>query len=298
MHLLYVDESGDDSLPAQNGGKIAGSPIFSRVGIALHDKKWRGIDAKMRGFRHARNIPNNEELHAAEVVFGKTQKNVKTSAGWKKQKFLNWFGQTIRHPEQRRKLLEQLLLDVLDPKHITIFAVVIEKKHIDVTLPPSPNRNPKFRSLELLSERFTHHIDRQIDKNGLIIMDSVNLVDDTATMKFQNELYQRSRYVSGDRFVENIMFCPSHTTNLLQLADVCSYGLYRYVVHKDPFLFDILKKCLHRNDGGKVDGAGLKYWPEPLPVPASTQALTPPKPPRKNKITKPRHSRARSRSRS
>lgn len=266
MQLLYMDESGDSALPADPAAPFVHSEYFVRAGVALHDKKWRAVDSRIRQFKAKRKIPLNVEIHATEIRTGKTQKNVKIEGVWKKKKAYNWFGRRYRDKESREKLLEQFLIDALSGNDITVFAVVIDKKKIDLGLSEkNPNRIPKLKSLELISERFTHHIENQIDKNGLIIMDSVNLEDDGYIRDFQNELYKRSPYISASCFIENILFCQSHTTNLLQLADVCSFAVYRKHAYGDDRYFKIIKNYLHLNEQGKIDGAGLKIWPTTPP---------------------------------
>lgn len=263
MHLLYSDESGDDGLPEKPGDPWKGSAYFIRTGIALHDKKWRAIDARVRTFKSTRNIPFNVEIHAVEVNSGYTQKSSKKNGKQVKTKVSNWFGQQYRNPAARWALLEQFLISIMSFGDITIFSTVIDKKKIDLTLSKNNhNRKPKLRSLELLSERFTQHIVRQKDKNCLLIMDSVTLHDDHILRSFQEDLYKESSFIRADNFVETILFCPSSSTHLLQLADVCSYAIWRKFNSSDDRLFKIIEPYFHKNNAGSYARAGLKVWPE------------------------------------
>lgn len=268
MHLLYSDESGDDGLPENLTVPWKNSDFFIRTGIALHDKKWRAIDGKIRNFKGQRGIPFNIELHAVEVTSGYTQKSVKKNGKQIKTNYVNWFGTNLKTPAARWSLLEQFLLDILSGGSISIFSVAIDKKKIDLTLSKrNQNRQPKLKSLELLSERFTQHIRRQQDKNGLLIMDSVTLKDDQTLRDFQEALYKNSTFVRADNFVETVLFCPSNSTNLLQLADICCYAIWRRFTKSDNRLFNIIEPHLHKNDMGQYERAGLKIWPEQAKYP-------------------------------
>lgn len=73
MHILYVDESGDDGFPADNIFSTGGTPsrVFIRTGLIIHDWKWKRINDTIADFKFRKRIPQNVEIHATEIRRGK-----------------------------------------------------------------------------------------------------------------------------------------------------------------------------------------------------------------------------------
>jgi hypothetical protein len=167
----------------------------------------------------------------------------------------------MRSREERRLFLIDYLNTVFSLKCITLFAVIVHKKNIDLTIPANHiARNPKLKSLELMTERVNYFISKSRDKKGMIIMDSVNAEDDKLHHDFQRFLYKNSNHIVPYHFVESILFAPSHHSNLLQLADVCTFGVKRNAVNGDRSFFEIVEPYFFTINGG-VDGKGIKSWP-------------------------------------
>ena len=111
-----------------------------------------------------------------------------------------------------------------------------------------------------MTERVNYFICKSRDKKGMIIMDSVNAEDDKLHHDFQRFLYKNSKHIVPYHFVETILFAPSHHSNLLQLADVCTFAVKRKSVDMDDGLFKIIEPYFFQVNGG-VDGKGIKSWP-------------------------------------
>jgi len=62
-----------------------------------------------------------------------------------------------------------------------------------------------------------------------VILDSVKATQDQNLRYFQNYLRNFSEHLDARRIVEGTLFLPSHTCNLLQVADVCGNVLYREI---------------------------------------------------------------------
>jgi hypothetical protein len=73
MQLIYVDESGDSSLPASPAEFFKHSEHFIRVGIGFHDIKWSKINHAIDKFRTQKGIPADVEIHATDVLYGKNR---------------------------------------------------------------------------------------------------------------------------------------------------------------------------------------------------------------------------------
>ena len=79
MHILYVDESGDDGFSPSNvySNPNGQSRVFIRTGLAIHDWRWRKINQDIQSLRYKYKIPNSVEIHATEIRRGKSEYIIK-----------------------------------------------------------------------------------------------------------------------------------------------------------------------------------------------------------------------------
>ncbi|MFA7237863.1 MAG: DUF3800 domain-containing protein [Phycisphaeraceae bacterium] len=78
-------------------------------------------------------------------------------------------------------------------------------------------------------ERHNEFLSQQRHRTGIVILDSVKATQDQNLRYFQNYLRNFSEHLDARRIVEGTLFLPSHTCNLLQVADVCGNVLYREI---------------------------------------------------------------------
>ena len=210
MHLMYVDESGDCGYPRTGGFPAAGGPtrFYVRCGLIVHAWKWTRVDRLIRDFKLSRGLRWDDEIKATHLRAGKG-----AFEGWS--------------PADRRVFLLDLLESVRREMEIALLVVVIDKTRVDRDQ-RERYTNPAVRSLELLLERYNGYLTNQRDKSGLVILDSVEVAGDERLRHFQGYLLQFSDHLEPRRIVEATLFMPSHTTNLLQLADICANVIYRY----------------------------------------------------------------------
>jgi len=207
---MYVDESGDPGYPRQ-GEEFppAGGPSrrFLRAGLIVHSWKWISVDQRIIDFKRARGLSWDAEIKAAHLRSGKGA-------------FERWTKET------RLQCLHDLLDTIGRELDVHILAVLIDKTRVD---PTTPRRfsNPAIRSHELLLERYNQFLAKQKDRTGAVILDSVEGASDENLRYFQNYLRHFSEHLDARRIVEGALFMPSHTTNLLQIADVCANVIYR-----------------------------------------------------------------------
>lgn len=216
MHLMYVDESGDTGYPKDNGEfPHSGGPTrhFARSGIILHDKRWQAINDRLSNFKRARHLTWDAEIKATHLRSGKGV-------------FSPW------SPADRQVFLNDLLDSVGKELDISIISIAIDKSKIDRSQ-RERFTNPSVRSLELLLERYNTFLGQQGDKCGLVILDTCESNVDENLRYFQSYPREFSENITPRRIVEGTLFMPSHTTNLLQIADVCTNVVYRKLVRTD-----------------------------------------------------------------
>lgn len=256
MHILYVDESGDDGFSPSDTYLPNKTPTryFIRVGLIVHDWKWKRINEAVNEFRYRHKIPQSIELHATEIVNGNSRTYKKGTKGTT----FNWYGLTFPDKKDRLALLSDAcsLVCSLDT---TIIVVAIDKSLIKTTH-PDYRKMPKAKSWEMLIERYHLFLRHATDTKGIIISDAIENTLEKEHREFAKGLFSTSAHLDDYHFVESILFEPSESSNLLQLADIVSYSFQRKFNLGDASLSTCLEpKLLCHN--GDSDGHGLKIWP-------------------------------------
>lgn len=242
MYMMFVDESGDPGYPP--GGKWAGwggSTHFARVGVIIHGWKWRAWNDRLTSFKKNRGLTWDAEIKASDIHRGK-----RAFVGWDRAR--------------RDFFLENLMELVGGNTDITLLGVVVDKQRVDITKSARVVK-PEVRSLELLLERYNYFLGDQRDKCGIVILDPTKEKSDDNLRRFQSFLLAQSGHLHPLRIVEGAFFAKSHTSNLIQIADVCTNVLYREIAHgiKSKEFQLIRRRFWHH--AGRVSGYGIKKWP-------------------------------------
>lgn len=244
MHMMFVDESGDKGYPSDGDWvRWHGSTLFVRIGAIIHGWKWKGWDERLKQFKRNRGLTWDAEIKAASIRSGRGP-----FTGWE---------------EARRNLFLDDLLDLMggDPD-ITLIAVVINKSKVDTSRRERMTR-PDIRSMELLLERYNFFLRQQTDKSGIVVLDPTQEKSDDNIRHFQSYLQAYSPNLRPLHIVEGTFFAKSHTSNMIQVADVCVNVLYRSKTERSrsarEFARIYPRIWRHRS---RVRGYGLKEWPE------------------------------------
>jgi len=242
MHMMFVDESGDPGYPP--GGKWAGwggSTHFARVGVIIHGWKWKAWNERLTSFKSNRGLTWDAEIRASDIRGGR-------------RGFVGW-------DRPRRELFLQDLMQLVGGNpDITLLGVVIDKHQVD-TAKSDRLVKPEVRSLELLLERYNLFLGNQRDKSGIVVLDPTKEKSDDNLRRFQSFLLAQSGHLRPLHIVEGAFFAKSHTSNLIQIADVCSNVFYREMTrgqrHKE---YQTMQKRFWRHRG-RLTGVGIKKWP-------------------------------------
>jgi hypothetical protein len=116
-------------------------------------------------------------------------------------------------------------------------------------------------SLEILLELYNRFLHEQKDKAGLVILDATMGRDDDWLRHWQSHLIDQSAALNPSHIVEGTFFAKSHTSNLLQIADICTNVFYREMVrgNKTPE-FRAIQGRFWRF-GNILDGYGTRTLP-------------------------------------
>jgi hypothetical protein len=243
MHMMFVDESGDKGLPKnENWKNFNGTPIYIRIGAIIHGWRWKSWNDKLNQFKKRRGLTWDSEIKATFVRRGK--------------------GDFSGQSSQIRALFMSDLLDLIGgDSNITLLGIIIDKVKIDTTR-CDRLRKPEIRSMELLLERYNMFLGQQQDKSGIVILDPTQEHDDDNIRYFQSYLQATSPHLKPLNIVEGTFFAKSHTSNMIQIADLCANVLYRNETKVSGAEAEFNKICprfwRYKN---RVDGCGIKKWP-------------------------------------
>ncbi len=160
----------------------------------------------------------------------------------------------------RNQFLRDLMALIGGIEDITLLGVVIDKRRVDVSKRDRVVK-PEVRSLEFLLERYNLFLGQQKDKSGIVILDPTKEKSDDNLRYFQSFLLSRSENLQPLHIVEGTFFAKSHTSNLIQMVDVCTHVLYRHYTRggRPPEYMSIYPRFWTYN--GALRGYGIKKWP-------------------------------------
>jgi len=243
MYLMYVDESGDTGYPLSgNWTGWGGTHYFARVGVIIHGWKWHTWNERLLQFKRNRGLTWDAEIKASHIRRGKG-----VFTGWRKP---------------RRDLFLNDLLDFIgtDPD-ITLLGVVIDKTGVDISQRERLIK-PDVRSMELLLERYNRFLNEQQDKSGIVVLDPTQEPSDDNIRYFQSYLQAHSQHLRPLHIVEGTFFAKSHTSNMIQIADVCTNVFFRNETDASGSRQEF-SKIYQRfwRYNRRLQGYGIKKWP-------------------------------------
>jgi len=259
MHLVYVDESGDDGFAANNIYASHAMPkqFFIRSALIVHDKKWQTINQKVSNLKAKWKILPSVEFHATEILNGSEKQYDKVSG--KRVSVPNFFGQQYPYKADRQKLLLDICA-LIAKADLTLLAVVIDKAKIQRGR-SNFKEIPKNNSWEFLIERINLFLSYEKDDKGMIISDAIQHQIETEHREFVKALYAQSMHIRQSHFIESILFEPSESSLLLQLADIAAFAFHRKHNMSDPSYYDVIQSKLFTHNNALL-GTGLKIWPD------------------------------------
>lgn len=242
MHMMFVDESGDPGYPrGDRWSGWGGSTHFARVGVIIHGWRWKAWHQRMTSFKRNRGLIRDAEIKASDIRWGRG-----AFTGWLRSR--------------RDFFLQELTTLISGTDDITLLGVVIDKRQVD-TSKSDRLVKPEVRSLELLLERYNGFLHEQRDKSGIVILDPTKEKSDDNLRYFQSFLLDQSAHLDPLHIVESTFFVKSRTSNLVQIADVCTNIFYRQMVRNENNAeFKAINKRFWRRKG-RLKGYGIKEWP-------------------------------------
>ncbi len=275
MYLCYMDESGTSSIPGNTSH-------FILAGISVPIWHWNDCDREVRRIKERyglgdaelhtawllrkyleqNRVPNFaglnrnqrrsevERLRKAELLRVQAQPNKKLHKQTKKN--YKHTADYIHLTYDERKLF---VLDIADCMSrwgfARLFAECIDKVHFD---PARAERSVDEQAFEQVVSRYQQYLqaisgDPDQKAFGLLIHDNNQTVARKHTELMKSFHRSGTLWTQINNIVETPLFVDSQLTGMVQIADMCSYGLRRYLENEESEIFDkIFERADRRGD--------------------------------------------------
>lgn len=257
MWLLYLDESGvPEPHPSQTSHYV-------QLGLAVHESAWSLLDGLIRDVKRRFSVgnPDDMELHAStlrrpyeeqasipdfdslswqarrEAVLrvrrDQEQTRLPSLSGKDRGYLTRYWRQTDAFVHLTRDERERLVVESLavaaghSTDRLFLFGEAISKPHLSTTI------EPVREAFTQLVTRFEFFLRKRRGEYGMLIVD----YDRNKELRFVKLLSRFQRqggpWADIDHVIEAPYFVESTTNAGIQLADLCSYALRRYLENQE-----------------------------------------------------------------
>lgn len=286
MFLCYIDESGTSDIPGNTSH-------FILAGLSIPITKWKYCDNQI-AYIKKRFYLENEELHTAWILrpyleqsripnFERLDKAQRISEvqRYRRAELLrlqrtnrSLYKQTKKNYQkteayihltftQRKDLLKEVAECVSKWGFARLFAECVDKIYFD----PSRRRDTiDEQCLEQLVSRFEHFLkiaDNGKSSYGLLIHDNNETLAKKHTNLMKRFHNRGTFWTSIKNIIETPLFVDSQLTSMVQIADLCSYALRRYLENGEIELFDLISQRADRKNEVVV---GVRHYTDPTCV--------------------------------
>lgn len=227
MFFFYVDETGNRDprleIPQRDGSTKPGDPLYVLTAINLFESRWHGFEKTINRFKR----------RLADQVYRKSGQRLDLADCEIKSNWVRVPKERAAHPllshlgDAELQQLVELYYRQLEYHHMSVFSVIIDKRHLHDYMDQEKIHR---KSWELLLELVEQFMRVRHDKHqALMINDDISKqVNRSLAMKHAYILEEGTRNGTWLKHVcEMPMFVRSELSNGVQLADLCSYNIYR-----------------------------------------------------------------------
>lgn len=284
MYLCYMDESGTSAIPGTTSH-------FVLVGLSVPIWHWRDCDREIKQIKKAYDI-EDAEIHTAWIArkyleqrkitcfegHGYVQRIAEVNK-YRKRELLRLLKQqasrTYRqmkknyaHTEpyihlsygERRQLLLDLAKCVSNWGFARLFGECIDKIYFD---PLKSAQTVDEQAFEQVVSRFEQYLavtSSESQRNyGLLIHDNNETVSKKHTELMCHFHKKGTLWTKVQNIIETPLFVDSRLTSMVQIADLCSYSIRRYLENGEDELFNLIFSRADRRYGLTV---GVRHFTE------------------------------------
>ena len=281
MYLCYMDESGTPDLPGNTSH-------FILVGLSIPVWRWKTCDREIAELKR-KHFLDDEEIHCAWMLrryleqtkikdFAKLSHDnrraevekfrnaellrlLRTSKTQYRQTKKN-YSKTAPYihltEDERRKFISAAAKTLSQWGFARLFAEGVDKVHFD------PRKHTPYNIGEMAFDQVVSRFEQYLQvtgtsqKNyGLLIHDNNQTVAKRHTDLMRGFHHKGTRWITVENIIETPLFVDSQLTSMVQLADVCSYALRRYLENQEDDLFQLVFERADRKDGAVV---GVRHF--------------------------------------
>ncbi len=281
MYLCYIDESGTPDVPGNTSH-------FILAGVSIPIWHWHDADREirqvlsrygldtaelhtawlLRPYHEQRQIPNFEQMtwvnRRAAVIQKRTaallalQRRQKKSAYRQAKKtYAHTHAYIHLTHSERVNLVREVADKVSNWGFARLFAECIDKVHFD---PAKTGRTIDEQAFEQVVSRFEQYLTKMDDERqtwGLLVHDNNETMSRKHTVLMRDFHSKGTLWTRVQHIIETPLFVDSSLTSMVQIADLCSYALRRYVENGEQELF---QRVFKRADRYKEVTVGIRHF--------------------------------------
>ena len=280
MHLCYIDESGTADVPGNTSHYIlAGVSVPDEYWKQHHDqieslkRSYRLEDAEIHVAWMMRRYPEQEAIsgfhlmsdenrrsevrkrRVAEIL--RLQKTNRKAVKQTKKNYEKTKAYVHLTKDERQQAIRELAKLISGWGVVRMFAECIDKVHFD---PGVANSRVEEQAFEQVVSRFERYLQNRNSGYGLLIHDNNDTVANRLTDLMKKFLREGTLWTEIKHVIETPMFVDSQLTSMVQLADLCSYALRRYLENSEDELFDLV---FQRADRAGMASVGVRHFTSP-----------------------------------
>jgi Protein of unknown function (DUF3800) len=282
MYICYIDESGTSDVPGT-------SSHFVLAGVSVPIEYWRTADKQIsqtlskyglekdelhtawmaRKYLEQSRIANFENLdwptrrsavHRERVKQLLALQKTQNSKAYRQAKKNYKHSDAYTHLtfDERLMALRAVADAVASWGNVRLFAECIDKTHFDIA---RSKRSVVEQALEQVVSRFQQYLKIAVTNGqpqsqpfGLLVHDNNESVAKKHTELMRHFHEKGTDWTNIDNIIETPLFVDSSLTRMVQIADLCSYALRRYVENGETDLFQRIFTRADRSKKGKTVG--------------------------------------------
>jgi hypothetical protein len=283
MYLCYIDESGTPDIPGNTSHFILAGlaiPIWHWTTcdkeIYFIKRKYGLEKAELHVAWMMRKYPEQDDITDFHLL-DNTQRRSQVNAlrvskqlalqrrGFSKayQRNKKFYRQTddyihLAHTE-RANCIKEIANTIGNWGFARLFAEAIDKTHFDPSRAPSAVDVQAFEQVVSRFEQYLQNIskgqkpDTDVEDTvqpysifGLLIHDNNPTIAKKHTQLMKDFHFRGTLWTAIDHIIETPLFVDSALTSMVQMSDLCSYALRRYLENGEDELFDLVFKRADR----------------------------------------------------
>jgi len=247
LHLCYLDESGTSQIPGNTSHYVL-------AGIQIPANQWKFCDNTIQKIKRKYKL-EKAEIHTAWLLrpYPEQKKIPKfDSLDYSKRIHLTY--------KQRENLVLKLSQMVSDWNFSRLFAECIDKIYFDPSIHGASADEQSFEQVVSRLEQYLQITSTPDDPNmGMLIHDNNPTVAKKLTDIMTRFHDAGTLWTKVKNIIETPLFVDSKLTAMVQIADLCSYALRRYLEKGETALFNNVYNRADRKDGRVV---GVRHFSE------------------------------------